>query len=111
MSDPCRKEGDIARHDERIKIQDEILSSLSKAVEKLNITLSSISTVMTDNKHLHEDQKRNEQSINELFRRVRCLELAPGKAAGKAWWLFFGSATGCVGGVISGVIVWFVTRS
>jgi len=111
MSDPCKNEGVIARLDERTKFQDEVLASLSKAVKELNVTLGSISTVMSDNRHLHEDQKRNEKSINELYRRVRCLELAPGKAAGKAWWLIFGAATGCVGGIVSGVIIWFVRSS
>lgn len=111
MPEPCLRDAELARFDERINGQDKVLASLTAAVTKLNETLSAISSVMVENKHLHEDQHRNEKSINELFRRVRVVELTPGRAAGKAWWLMFGSVTGAAGGVVSGLVVWVVTHN
>lgn len=111
MAEPCLRDADLARFDERINGQDKVLMSLSSAVSKLNETLSAISSVMVENKHLHEDQHRNEKSINELYRRVRTLELSPGKTAGKAWWLLIGAMTGAAGGIVSGLVVWGVSHA
>jgi hypothetical protein len=59
---------------------------------------------------LHEDQARNEKDINELFDRVRTLELAPGKAMTKLGFIVLTGGCASLGGIVSGLIIWVVTH-
>ncbi|MCP3177302.1 hypothetical protein MJO47_09345 [Desulfuromonas sp. KJ2020] len=110
MADPCSSAGKISAIDERTKGHDRAIEGFKAALEATNKVLLKISEALADIRHLHEDQKRNEQDINELFGRVRGLELAPGKAMSKVGFILLTAAGGCVGGVIVGLVVWLVTR-
>lgn len=108
MTDPCRSAGAISMIEERTRRHEKSIDGFTAALDTLNRSLLKISQALADIKHLHEDQQRNEKDINELFGRVRALEMAPGRAAGKAWWIIFGAATGSAGGLVTGLIMWGV---
>lgn len=110
MSDPCQSAWKISAIDERTKAHGEAIGSVKVALDGLNAALHKIGEALADIRHLREDQQRNERDFDEIFGRVRALELAPGKAMGKAGWMILTALSGSIGGVVSGAVVWFVTR-
>lgn len=99
MSEPCTSAAKISQLDERSRYHTEAIAGFRVALDKTNEILNKISQALSDIRHLHEDQQRNERDIDDLFRRVRVVEMAPGRTAGKAWWLIFGGLCSAVGGV------------
>lgn len=110
MADPCQSAWKISAIDERTKAQGEALGAVNAALDRQSVALNKVAEALADIKHLHDDQQRNERDIDELFGRVRLLELAPGKAMGKAGWMILTAASGSIGGIVSGMVVWIVTK-
>jgi hypothetical protein len=110
MTEPCGSAAKISAIDERTRAHDKAIDGFRFALEGTNKILGKISEALADIRHLHEDQERNEKDINELFDRVRGLELAPGKAMTRFGWIILTAGSASVGGVISGVIVWVVNH-
>jgi hypothetical protein len=110
MADPCQSAWKISAIDERTKAHGEAIGSVKTALESLTSALNKISEALSDIRHLREDQQRNERDFDELFGRVRILELAPGKAMGRAGWMILTAISGSIGGVVSGTVVWIVTK-
>lgn len=108
MNEPCKQVGKLSALQEKSQNQDIILHGIKQTLEKNNELLGQIAVVMSNINHLAEDNQRNERDINVIYDRIRVLELYPGKAAGKAWWLVFGALAGVVGGVSTTLILGFV---
>lgn len=104
----CEKEEVIGRLDERSRSQQKTINEFSDVMKKNNELLEQVAVAITEIGHLREDQHRLDRSVNELFKRMRSVELSPGRAAGKAWWVMATTAAGCVGGIISGSVVWIL---
>lgn len=110
MTEPCGSAAKISAIDERTKAHDRAIDGFRTALEATNSILRKISEALADIRHLHEDITRNEKDINELFDRVRILELAPGKAMTKLGFIILTGGCATAGGVVSGLIIWMVTN-
>jgi len=104
----CDQAAKIATLEAHGKSTSTDVSEIKSLIRENNKVLEKVAAVISDVRHLHEDSARNEKAIVELFKRVRALEIAPGQNASRAWWLLFGTLTGCAGGVVTGVVVWLV---
>ena len=110
MSDPCKQEAPIAvLTDRSIKVE-VALTDIAAALKKNNELLTTLTKQGERIHHLREDVTRNEGDINELFGRVRSLELLPGKSMTKFGWLLLVSFISGGSGIVSGVVVWMVTH-
>ncbi|PLX00490.1 MAG: hypothetical protein C0591_01100 [Marinilabiliales bacterium] len=108
MTEPCVQDGNIkqlrlefqaafsdVRDDQKRII--ELLEGLARHDERMRALADRI----------HDVQK----SVNALFDRVRIVEAAPGRVAGKVWWLIFGGGTSLVSAVVASLIVWGITHA
>jgi hypothetical protein len=138
MTVPCTQAAPIAQLSERSENQQKSLREMAGALKINNELLKQVAEVLSDIRHLHEDSRRNEKAITEMFDRVRALEMAPnaihitkslaivvdklvsrvetmekepGRAASKAWWVVFGVLAGAAGSIFSGLIIVLVKWS
>lgn len=125
MADPCKQEAPIAKLEERTRNQQQVLNEMAEALKENNELLRKVAEVLADIKHLSENGQRNEKAINELYKRVRelemetaladdieklstriaALELTPGKAASRAWWVLYGALAGAVGSILAALLM------
>lgn len=78
------------------KEQIELLREISRQSEQINGHTREISEVKKDTK--------------EAFNRIRAIELAPGRSAGKAFWIMVTAISGGVGSLVVGLFLVY-TRS
>jgi len=115
MGDPCKQDGPVAalqesnrQLDERSRQHDEDMRDFRRLLAENNRLLSKVGEVLSEQRHLHEDGQRHEKAINELFGRVRNLELLPGKASGKFFWLILTTIIGVMSSVTTAVTIMLI---
>lgn len=112
MSVPCTQETPIAQLMERSNSHQKTLEEFARAVKKTNQLLEQVAVAITNIKHLDDNQARTERAVdkigsdlNEVYKRLRDLELYPGKQAGKAWWVVFSMVAGASGSLATGIVM------
>lgn len=132
MTEPCKQDETVKVLQIEQAVITKSLTGIEDTLKSNNRLLAQVSSVLSDLKHLHEDSRRNEKAIHEVFNRVRALEVkptldkaveslaitvgklakkvdglekTPGQFASKAWWVVFGVLAGSAGSVVSGVII------
>lgn len=108
MTEPCKNEGRLAKVEADNGNQDKTLDTLARTLAENTRLLGTLAEIGSDVRHIREDQARMEGNINTLFSRVRTLELAPGKALSKVALLVITAASGCFGGIVTGLVLWLV---
>lgn len=107
MSEPCSQAADIAVMREQVHNSRKETETIRIMLEQMSRTLSQIAEQGVEIRHLHEDSKRNEKAINEIFGRLRLVELSPGRAAGKFFWIVVTATTSIGGGLIATLVGYF----
>lgn len=108
MAEPCKQEAPIASIQATLKALEKGLSSIHASMEKTASALSVLVQQTVEIRTLRETDQRHETDIDNLYTRVRALELAPGRTLGKGFWLLSAAASSTAGGVVTGVILWLV---
>lgn len=130
MADPCKQEAPVARLEAKYDGLQRAQIEMAEALKENNDLLRKVAEVLSDIRHLSENGQRNEKAINELFKRVRdlemeavtsedfakladrvaTLEMLPGKSASKAWWLVYGALAGAAGSLLVGVLMLLIGK-
>lgn len=97
MADPCRQEPTIATLQATIKSISDTLLEMKEGQKRFITVLEHIASQGESINHLKADAERLEKDVNNLFGRVRELEIAPGAEGNKI-------KTGFVLAVISAVV-------
>lgn len=108
MAEPCKNEGRLAKVETDNGHHDKMLDALQETLAENTRLIGTLAEIGSDIRHIRENQGRHELSINGLYSRVRQLELAPGETLSKVALILITAGSGCVGGVITGVILWVV---
>lgn len=96
-------------HDRSVKFE-KAIEEIAGSLRLTNSLLGTLAEQGAEIKHLREDTLRNEKDIDAIFGRVRSLEMAPGRVAGKVSLVVLASIGGCIGSTITGVVVFFATK-
>lgn len=91
MAEPCRQEKTIGH--------------LEEAIRTLAEGQREIIALMRNQSASDEQLRRHEKDINNLFGRVRELEMAPGEEAGT---VKTGAVTAIISAVVAGLIAWLI---
>ncbi len=86
------------------------IGDISNSLKVTNSLLEQLAAQSAEIKHLREDNQRNEKDVDGLFLRVRGLEMLPGRAASKIFLVGLAAAGGCIGSLISGVVIILITQ-
>ncbi len=133
--DPCKQDENVKVLQIEQAVVGKALAGIEGTLRSNNKLLSQVAGFLSELNHLHEDQRRTEKSMDEMYKRVRSLELMPsidgvvaslattvetlndkvttleaqpGKFASKAWWVTFGVLAGASGSVLSSLVVIFI---
>lgn len=108
--EPCNQAAEIAVMKEQVNASRKETANIKKMLEQMSATLDKIAEQGVEIRHLHEDIRRNEKAIDEIFGRVRLIELTPGRAAGKLFWVIIAAVTSLGGGLIATLLTSFVGK-
>lgn len=108
--EPCTQAADIAVVKEQVANSRKEIVATRLMLEKMNKTLEHIAEQRIEIQHIKEDTARNERDINELFERIRFVELSPGRSAGKFFWMLVSVTVSGISGLIATVVTWLITQ-
>mgnify|MGYP001194567099 CR=1 FL=1 len=104
MSEPCAEKENIVYLKATARAQHESLTRIETVLTGINISLQELAAQRIEIKHLHGEMNDNKQAIDGLFKRVRHLELAPGKTGAKVFWVAVTAMAGIIGGLVTSFI-------
>lgn len=102
MPDPCQQQENIKELRGELR---EILLEIRNEQRQAVGLLENIARQDERLRAIAEIVSRHDKSIEVLYNRVRTLESAPGQAAGKAWWVVFGTICSMVGAAITAFVM------
>ncbi len=96
MSEPCT--------------QAKIIEQLDAKVGRVIELLEEVAVQRTEIKHLMRGQQEHREWLVEHGQRIRGLEAAPGRVAGKALVVICTMSGTVVGSIVSSIVVWSITN-
>lgn len=106
--DPCKQEGRLGEISQAIRFFQEAEERREQREQRMLLAMETVAKQGEILKNHAESLSRQEKAQEEVFRRLRTIELMPGQVMSKAAIVMLTAGCGSVGGVVTAMVMWAV---